>query len=94
VTRNVVTNSPNTTAVFLTGGTGPAYNSAHNITVDHLWYQNDEKPASGCLKYGCVLDQATIFHIPIGQPLPQPAQVIMAAAGANPQIRQQDGQDE
>jgi hypothetical protein len=94
VTQNVVTNSPNTTAVFLTSGTGPAYNSAHNITVDHLWYQNDEKPASGCLRYGCVLDQATVFHIPIGQPLPQPAQAIMAAAGANPQIRPQDGQDE
>ena len=82
VTQNVGTNSPNTTAVFMTGGTGDPANSAHNNTVDHLWYQNDEKPTNGCPQYGCVIDEATVFQIPNGQLLPQPAQAIMAAAGA------------
>ena len=83
VTHNVIINSPNTTALFMTGGIGDPSNAAHNSMVDHLWYQNVEAPANGCLKNECVVDEATTFLVPAMQPLPQLAQAIVAAAGAN-----------
>jgi hypothetical protein len=88
VTQNVATNSTKQWAFFMTPGTGIPSNAAHNNSVDHLWYQNDAKPNNGCLKYGCTVDEATVFQIPVGQALPAPAQAIMAAAGANPPARQ------
>ena len=36
-------------------------------------------------RYGCVVDNATVFKIPIGEPLPAAALAIMAAAGAKAQ---------
>lgn len=84
VTQNVATNSTKQWAYFMTPGTGVPSNAAHNNTVDHLWYQNDAKPNNGCEKYGCIVDEATVFNIPVGEPLPAPALAIMAASGANP----------
>ena len=85
VSQNVATNSTNQWAFFMTPGTGIASNAAHNNTVDHLWYQGTSAPNNGCEKYGCIADNATIFNVPVGEPLPAPALAIMAAAGADPE---------
>ena len=84
MTNNVATNSSTQWAFFMTPGTGVPSNAAHNNTVDHLWYQNDAPPRNGCQKYGCVADNATLFHVPVGEPLPDAALAIMAASGADP----------
>ena len=84
VTQNVATNSTTQWAFFMTPGTGIPANAAHNNTVDNLWCQGDADPVNGCPEYGCVVDNATIFKVPDGQPLPAAALAIMAAAGAGP----------
>ena len=84
VTQNVATNSSTQWAFFMTPGTGVPANAAHNNSVDHLWYQDELPPFNGCQKYGCDVDNATVFKVPAGQPLPPPALAIMAAAGAMP----------
>jgi hypothetical protein len=47
-------------------------------------YQGDADPNNGCAKYECVADKATIFKIPVGEPLPPEALAIVAGCGANP----------
>ena len=66
----------------MTPGTGIPANAAHNNTVDHIWMQGDADPVNGCAEYGCVIDNATVFKVPVGQPLPAAALAIMASSGA------------
>jgi hypothetical protein len=85
VTENVATNSSTAYAYLMNGGPGPCIaDYAQNNTVDHLWCQGDASPSNLCAQCGCVVDDGTVFSVPTGQPLPDEALAIMAAAGAKP----------
>ena len=68
LTQNVATNSPTSFAFFLTGANDPnatcVDGDAHDIKVDHLWYQNTDGPLNRCLRCGCASDDSTIFAVP------------------------------
>jgi hypothetical protein len=90
--NNVATNSQNAFAYFMTSGLTTSWKwqdpckdaSAHNITVDHLWYQSTKEPLNRCGQCGCVVQNSTVVEVPANESLPAVAKAIMEAAGAKP----------
>ena len=61
----------------MTGGGGLP---AKNNSLDNFWYEGDLPPENDCAQWGCVVDEATVYHVQ--GPWPPAAQAIMDAAGA------------
>ena len=82
VTENVVGNSPAAWAFFMQGCCNlPAYDSE----VDHVWWQLPMlAPQNNCAAHNCTVDDATIFELAAGAPLPPEAQAIVDASGPRP----------
>jgi len=53
-----------------------------NNTVESLWYQGTLPPRNGIDAQGNIVNNATIYALPAGQPLPPAAQAIVDASGA------------
>ena len=43
------------------GGPGAPDLAAHDVKIDHFWYEGDAAPVNNCPQYGCVVDESTVY---------------------------------